>query len=189
MQIIPGPDVDLISPFPTNQAHRVYGWVQCFKSMQITDDSPKTKEAFDSLVLDYVNSMESFGVVDRNNRLKLKHPIPLVGMLAFAQAGPVNKYIHFTSSRTARGTGIMDQALQVAINHIFTTTNAFRVSAMILNQNRPAREFLKRNGFKFEGVFKDMASQNGLPVDMIHFGVYRDSWKFMPKDLHIKEDN
>lgn len=190
MQIIEGPEVDLISPFPSNQIHRVYGWMQCVRNLTSHDFGPKTKEDFDKMAQQYIDTMLTFGIIDKENKLHLQHPAPLVGVLAFEMSVPTIAGMHFASTRKAWGTRIIDQAIQVAINKLFESSGyLLRVNALINEKNIPAYTFLRRNGFDKEAVLRDMVLVGGIPVNMTQMVALRSHWHFNPQPLKLRKEN
>lgn len=189
MLIVNGPEVDLISPFPVNQIHRVYGWMQCVRNLTSHDFGPKTKEDFDVMAQNYIDTMLTFGIIDRDNKLQLSHPAPLVGILAFETPIPTVACMQFASTRKAWGTRIIDQAIQIAVDKLFKdTTYLLRVATLVGEKNTPARTFLKRNGFIKEATFKDMVLVNGSPVNMVQMAALRSQWQYAPKPIQLHEE-
>lgn len=175
MRIIEAADVDLIEPFPSTEVRRLMGWLHCYKTLVETDDSPKTEEdvmAFLAAKLPYVLS---WGVIDRNNSLGYKHEAPLIGFISAELSGASNNlYMHVASTRKAWGSGLMDQGFTKIISHIFDNyPSVTRLSAALLNSNKPAKAFAKRVGFKQDGLLQDAVTQNGEPKAIAHFGYLR----------------
>lgn len=178
MNIISAQDVDLIEPFPTQEAKRVYGWMHCYKNMIETDVYPKTPEEYEEFFKTKLPFTRSFGVIDRDNKLGFKHEAPLVGMVIYEPASPYNCYIHVASPRRAWGKGFIDQAIVASIDHIFETEpSLLRISAFCLENNGPVKGLARRLGFKYEGCIFDMISQNGVPKNVLHFGMTRQNWE------------
>ena len=84
MRIIECENVDLISPFPTNQISRLRSWLYCYKSIILDDSvsfSPQEAEEF--LYAGLQNpAVISWGVIDKNNLTNYHHPAPLVGFIS-----------------------------------------------------------------------------------------------------------
>src|SRR5260370_27149062 len=85
-------------------------------------------------------------------------------------------YFPFTSTRRAWGSGLMDEAGQQVIKHLFETYPLSRISAFILNNNKPAKNYLKRLRFKQDGLFPDYVTQNNVPRSMAHFGLTKRAY-------------
>lgn len=178
IHIIEAPDVDLIEPFPMREAKRVFGWLHAYRNIVESDLSPKTPEEFEAYFQRLLPHIRSFGVIDRDNKLKYRHPAPLIGMIAFEPSTPWNCYIHIASNRRAWGSGFMDQAVTTALDEIFATEpTLLRISAFVLSGNGPVKAMIRRIGGRFEGLHKDWVTQNGKPKNVIHFGVTRQEWK------------
>jgi RimJ/RimL family protein N-acetyltransferase len=120
---------------------------------------------------------KSYGVIDKNNTLNIRHEAPLIGMIAFEPHTVWNGYLHIASSRKAWGSGLFDQGLVLAIDDIFSSIPSLtRISALVLENNYPTRSLAKRMGFLREGRFEDMVTQHGEPRSLLHFGMTRRRW-------------
>jgi RimJ/RimL family protein N-acetyltransferase len=175
MRILQAQNVDLIEPFPMNELQRFLGWLHCYKTTMEVDGDPQTPEEKTLYYQQLLPLSPSWGVIDKNNKLNYKHEAPLVGIV-YLQGGasPANCYVHLASTRRAWGSGLMDEAAQVLIKHVFETYPSLqRISGAILNNNKPAKAFAKRQGFKQDGLLKDFVTQNGLPRSVAHFGILR----------------
>jgi len=175
MRIIEAQNVDLIEPFPMSELQRFLGWLHCYKTVMEVDGDPQTPEEKELYYRQLLPLSPSWGVIDKNNQLNYKHEAPLVGIV-FLQGGasPANCYVHLASTRRAWGSGLMDEAAQVLIKHVFDIYPSLqRISGAILNNNKPAKAFAKRQGFKQDGLLKDFVTQNGLPRSVAHFGILR----------------
>lgn len=175
MQIVESAHVDLISPFPTQEVRRIVNWLHCYKSVMWADGLPTTNEDMEKYILHNLGQFPSWGVIDKFNALNYKHEAPLIGIV-WVEPGstPANIYIHFTSTRKAWGSGLMDEATIKVMQYIFGQVQELkRISACVINSNTPAKAYLKRIGFKQDGLFKDFVTQNGEPKSMAHFGFLR----------------
>jgi len=177
MDIIEAKDVDLITPFPASEIHRIWGWIQCFRSIILDDTVPKERDKFLDYMAQYIDRTASFGIIDKNGLLGMPHPAPIIGVVTFEPIAPTNGYFHVASTRRAWGSRLVDQAGVRLIDYLFNQyLNLTRVSAYVHCKNRPAQALLKRVGFKMEGVIADLISSGGQPNDALHFGVTRRSW-------------
>jgi RimJ/RimL family protein N-acetyltransferase len=175
MRILQGTNVDLIEPFPLSEIPRFLGWLHCYKSIFEVDGDPVTPEEKTLYYQQLFPQTLSWGVIDKNNQLNYKHEAPLVGIV-FLQGGasPANCYVHLASTRRAWGSGLMDEAAQTLIKYVFASYPSLqRISGAILNNNKPAKAFAKRQGFKQDGLLKDFVTQQGQPRSVAHFGILR----------------
>ena len=175
MRIIEAQNVDLIEPFPINELPRFLGWLHCYKTQMEVDGDPQTPEEKLAYYQQLMPLSPSWGVIDKNNKLNYKHEAPLVGIV-YLQGGasPANCYVHLASTRRAWGSGLMDEAAQILIRHVFEVYPSLqRISGAILNNNKPAKAFAKRQGFKQDGLLKDFVTQQGQPRSVAHFGILR----------------
>jgi RimJ/RimL family protein N-acetyltransferase len=178
MNIISTLDVDLIEPFPVQEARRVFGWFHAYKNIVETDISPKTPEEFEAFFKALIPNCRSYGIIDKNHKLSIKHEAPLVGIVVFEPQTVYNFYIHVASTRKAWGSGFIDQALNASIDDVFDLVpSLLRISAYVLANNGPVKGLARRMGFKFEGVHSDMVLKDGVPRDLIHFGMTRREWE------------
>lgn len=177
ISVIPGTAVDLISPFPVAHARRVFSWLHCYRNMASTDASPKTPEAYEEFFQATLPRVASFGVIDKLNLSGSKHEVPLVGFIAFEPSTPWNAYIHLASSRKAWKGHMMDEATLMAIDHLFKFSTVLRVSAFVVETNRPVRYMAQRLGFTQEAFLPDWIVQDGQPANMLHYGLTRARWQ------------
>lgn len=190
MQILQAQNIDLITPFPIAEIKRLVGWLHCYKSVMWADGLPDTDEAMEAYCLQALKEVLSFGVIDKNQSLGYKHEAPMIGVVWFeAGSTPANCYIHFASTRRAWGSGLMNEAASAAIDFIFNNYQAIqRISGCIINANKPAKNYLKRIGFRQDGLFKDFVTQHGKPVSMAHFGLTRrEQWLALEALKNSKE--
>ncbi len=177
MHIIESTNIDLIEPFPIQEAKRVFNWLRCYKNVIESDISPKSPEDFEQFLAAMIPFTRSFGVIDKFNTLKMKHEAPLVGMIVFEPFTIYNCYIHIASPRRAWGSGFMDEGISTALTEIFATEpTLLRVSAYVLENNGPVKGLARRLGFRFEGCMRDFVTQNSIPKNVLHFGMTKQDW-------------
>lgn len=189
-----GPEVDLIEPFPISEIRRLVGWSHCFRSMCVMDDAPKDEQSLIEYFTKYLPMVRSFGVIDKFNKLGYKHEAPLIGCFIYEKPlNMPNGYVHVTSTRKAWGSGLLDQAAKLGIKMLFDTDpNLLRISALLVTSNAPAKQFVKRVGFKQDGQFKNYLTQNGTPKAVSHFGILKEqvtSWTLNEKEIADVESN
>lgn len=179
INIIEGIDVDLINPFPLAEIHRIVGWLHCFKSFVTTDDGPQTPDEHQVHMTSFLSQMNvaSWGIIDKHQKLNIRHEAPLVGFIAFERISPRNGYFHTATTRKAWGSGMIDEAAALVLRAVFEATpELLRVSTFVVNNNFPAKSLAKRMGFTLEGVFADSVLQSGEPKPVTHFGLTRRKW-------------
>ena len=187
MEIIEAPELDLISPFPESQLHRVWGWSRAFSNLNIPDDGPRTKEAFEAYMKGQLTAALTFGIIDRDGLLGLPNVAPLVGIIVFEPVNTYNGYIHIATSRPTWGTRMADQALQTAINYIFThNPNIQKVSAAIADEYVPAKALARRLGAKLEGILEGIAVRDGELMNVAHYGILYSNWKYKPTHVVLR---
>jgi len=175
MRIIEAKDVDLIEPFPIGEIPRLVKWLHCYTTVMDIDGEPKTDTDKESYYRIIVQQHPTWGVIDKHNKIGYKHEVPLIGFGYFQpMANRCNAYLHVASSRKAWGLGLIDQAAETLIKHLFEANpHLQRLSGAILNSNSPAKAFAKRIGFQQDGLLKDFVTQNGIPKSVAHFGLLR----------------
>lgn len=180
MQIIEGRDIDLISPFPVKEYKRIFGWLHCYRTIVQTLNFPKTEEELAERFASMKN-VQTFGIIDKNNLLGIRHEVPLIGLYTFDQDTFVNGNAHVASTRKAWGSRLVDQAGQVLINHLFgTIPDLTRLTVAVLSSNAPAKALAKRLGFAYEGCLRDSTVINDTPQNMSLFGLTRRDWIVNP---------
>jgi RimJ/RimL family protein N-acetyltransferase len=179
MKVIDGKDVDLIEPYPLNEVHRIIAWLHCHKMFIVTDDGPKAGEEQQTYLMQWFQqpNVRSWGMIDRNNKLNIKHEAPLIGFIAFEYSGIRNGYFHCATTRRAWGSGMIDEAANMVIKTVFDDTPSLtRVSSFVINNNKAAKHLARRIGMSVEGVIEDAVIQDGVPKAVIHLGLTRTNW-------------
>lgn len=177
MEIISGQNVDLITPFPAGEEHRIFGWNHCYRSLSDSDDVPAEKEAFTEHMARVVQVCPSFGVVDKHQLTNRNHEAPLVGIGIFEPATARHGYLHFACARKAFKMGLIDEAGELAIAALFNRMpNLLRIGAYTNDRNSPAKALSRRLGFKFEGLCEDMEVKDGKTQNIAYFGLTRRNW-------------
>lgn len=174
MQIISGQNVDLITPFPSAEAARIFGWKHCFRTLPEDDDAPAEREEFIQSLQSVLTLSVSCGIVDKMQLTSQRHEAPLVGIVMFLPTGVRDGVLHFAAGRKAFKMGLVEEALTLAIPTLFELSpHLLRISSLLDEGNVPAKSLLKRIGFKFEGVARDAVLQNGVPRSRVMFGLLR----------------
>jgi len=177
MRGIEGETVDLISPFPANQVSRLWSWLHSFKTTNFADGSPQSLEEFIPWTLTRLMNVLSYGVIDKNNILNMKHEVPMIGFIAIEPATAETAYYHVASTRRAHGKGLLSEATQLAIRDVFDQIPPLlRIGAAIVPWNKKARTFVEQEGFQYEGRIRHAALQKGKPIDIVHYGLTREAW-------------
>lgn len=183
MQIISGQNVDLITPFPSAEAARIFGWKHCFRTLPEDDDAPSDREEFIRSMESTLPLSVSAGIVDKLQLTSRRHEAPLVGMIFILPAGVRDGVLHFAAGRKAFKMGLVEEALVLALPQIFTSApSLLRLSAVVDEGNVPAKQLLKRVGFRFEGVSRDAVLQQGVPRSRVVFGILRSEVLLTPVD-------
>lgn len=177
MRGIEGETIDLVTPFPMNQIPRLWSWLHSFKTTNFDDGSPQTVEEFIPWTASRLANVLSYGVIDKNNILNMKHEVPMIGFISVEPAGPRAAYTHVASTRRAHGKGLMDEGFKLAIGDTFTQVpSLLRIGGAIIPWNKSARSFVERAGFQYEGRIRHATTQKGKPIDLVHYGLTRESW-------------
>jgi ribosomal-protein-alanine N-acetyltransferase len=94
----------------------------------------------------------------------------ILGVIRFSQVarGPFQAcYLGFSLTQTAIGHGVMQEALTVAIDHMFDDWRLHRIMANYLPRNRRSGALLERLGFVREGLATDYLQINGIWEDHV----------------------
>ena len=176
MKIIEGKDIDLITPFPAKELKRVFGWLRCYRTIPEIDSFPKTAEDL-AEQLSRVPTLQTYGIVDKNNFLQVRHEVPLIGMYTFDRDTIVNGNIHVASSRKAWNSRLVDQAGLLLINTMFRQIPELtRMTINCLSSNGPGRALAKELMFRHEGCIRDAVVINNTPANMTLNGLTRTDW-------------
>ena len=180
MQIVEGRDVDLLTPFPPREYRRILGWAHCYRTVYegiFPDNEADLAECFARRP-----DIETFGIIDKNNFLGVKHDVPLIGIYTLQKDSELNANIHVLSSRKAWGSRLVDQAGRLVAKHAFEKyPNLERITSMILSNNAPAKALARRNGFRYEGCIRNAIKLRTGIAHMALFGLTRQDW--IDKDL------
>jgi len=169
-RILHGERVDLVHPFPDEELDRVYQWLHAFSSFTEHDDSPANAERY-KFWFQMQWSIVSYA-------LRLPGEGESIGLLYFEPNGARDGYLHIALSRRAWGKGIADDAAAVCIADTFhRLPELTRLSASMLERNRPAQALARRMGFEQEAIFRDMVVHSGVPGNAVHFGLTRRDWE------------
>jgi RimJ/RimL family protein N-acetyltransferase len=196
MKIIEGRDVDLLYPFPQKELKRVFNWLRCYRTIPEIDSFPSTAEAL-AEAIGKIPTLQTFGIVDKNNFLQVRHEVPLIGIYTFDRDTMVNGNIHVASNRKAWNSRLVDQAGLTLINHMFRfIPELTRVTINCLSSNGPGRALAKGLGFRYEGCIRDAVVINNIPTNMALNGLTRTDWNELglaetviePIELTTKED-
>lgn len=178
MEIISGQNVDLITPFPLTESHRVFGWNHCYRSLTDNDDIPAEKEQFTRHIEQVLQACVSFGVIDKNKLTNQNHEAPLVGIGVYEPGAGRGGYLHFACARKAFKMGLIDEAGEMMVNFLFERLpDITRLGAYTNDRNSPAKALSRRLGFKFEGLCEDMVLKGGEPQNIAYFGLTRRNWE------------
>jgi RimJ/RimL family protein N-acetyltransferase len=176
MKIIEGRDIDLLSPFPPNEVKRIFNWMRCYRTITETTAFPKTEEELVARLAAMPN-LQTFGIIDKNNILGVRHEAPLIGIYMFDQDTIVNGNAHVASTRKAWGSRLVDQAGQRLMQYLFETMPTLtRITVSVLSTNAPAKALAKRLGFVYEGCLRDAITIQEYPANMALFGLTRRDW-------------
>lgn len=180
MNIVFGENVDLICPFPVAEASRVWGWMQCFRSATLHDDSVGEAEDYNTHAARLAEAGLAYAIIDKHNRVGSEVEAPLVGIVAFEPGSPGNVYIHIATSRRCGrsyklyGVSLVDEAVALATRDMFERfSDLRRISAVVIDTNSLVQGLAKRTGFEPEGRLRAWFSKDGVLHDALHFGMTR----------------
>jgi RimJ/RimL family protein N-acetyltransferase len=183
MNVLSGENVDLIFPFPISEIRRTYGWNHCYRTLTESDDTPNTPEVFVPYMERIIQTVPSWGIIDKNHITNIKHEAPLVGIIVFEPSFLPNSevirngFFHVATARKAWRTGLVDEAGLLVLKRLFAEIPTLnRVSAYMIEKNFPAKALCKRVGFKFEGLMEDAITKNGCEENMVLFGLTRRNY-------------
>jgi len=171
-RIITGETVDLISPFPLSYLDRLVKWTYQYKSLLTWDYGPQTDQEMHTLLYSCIENKRTYGVVDKYNKIGVNTDGPVViGSFMVDDSSPVNCHVHTVSQRRAWGKGLMDEAVDLLVEDLFSDPSLLRISANMVANNRAVISLATRHGFKREGLIRDMIISNGEPRDVAFYGL------------------
>lgn len=99
-----------------------------------------------------------------------------VGLASFAKIHPVYDYMEIGMSieqEDLLGRGIASNALQLLLKYLFFNYKINRIVGTIVEGNNRAVEFVKRNGFKYDGTIKEVCWHEGKYSDIFLYSISR----------------
>lgn len=178
MVIIPGENVDLLTPFPAAEAVRAYGWNHCYRTFIDDDLLPKEREEFKALIEGQLASALSCAVIDKKQLTSTRHEAPLIGIVMLLPSGPRDGQLHLASGRKAFKMGLMTEALALALPSLWSAMPLLtRITCTLDEGNTPVKSLLKELGFRFEGVMHDAYIRLGAVHQQAIFGLTRRTWE------------
>lgn len=189
MKIITSSNVDLISPFPATETKRAFGWSRSFYTFSENDDTPKTAEEFEKYIKLILAVCPSYGIIDKNAVTNPRIAAPLVGVILFEPAGLRQAYIHIATARRAFKMGLIDEAVEVARDEMFSNNpDLLRLGLYLDEQKGPVKYLMKRAGWLFEGVVRDAILRDGQPKNLIYCGLTRTDWENRNQEPVVVEE-
>lgn len=85
--------------------------------------------------------------------------------------------IGYNMVRSYWGKGLAAEALREIIRHIFTTTEIYRLEALIRPANSRSRNLASRMGFHEEGTLRDYILWDGEYLDMVMYSLLKKEWQ------------
>lgn len=100
-----------------------------------------------------------------------------VNFHAFLRGAAQFCYLGYSLAAQEQGNGYMLEALQVALNYVFTELNMHRVMANYIPYNRRSANILKKLGFVVEGYARECLLINGQWQDHILTSLTNSNWR------------
>ena len=178
MKVIESKIIDLIEPFPLSEAGRAFTWLHCYHNILESDLTPKSAVEFELYLRAVLPFTRTFGVIDKLNRLGIKHEAPLIGLVIFQPATVWDCTLSLAAPRRAWKIGLIDDAVSASIEEIFVTEPSIaRISFDTSEGNNPMKGLARRLLLRFEGCSHDAFTQNSTLKSLLHFGVTRRDWQ------------
>lgn len=188
-RVITGETVDLISPFPLSYLDRLVKWTYQYRSLLTWDYGPQTDQEMEELLRTCIETKRTYGVVDKYNKIGVNTDGPVVvGAFMIDDASPVHCYAHTVSQRRAWGKGLMDEAVDLAVEDLFSDPQLLRIGANMVSNNRAVINLITRHGFKREGLIRDMIVCNGEPRDVAFYGLTKRDYVNAKQDQPVVQE-
>lgn len=162
MQAEPPRSVITIEPFDPSDFPLVYSWCTKFWDSVCDDDIPGDE-------VNFVN----FKMMQGSINLAVYRDDQLGGMLS---CGPVNSWVtqaHCIFRKEAWGSEFTIPALQLGIDFAFEKLGYKKIISMVYEHNARMRALLEKLGAKQEGFHVAQTRQNGKPVNMVSYGIFK----------------
>ncbi|MEG1752431.1 MAG: GNAT family protein [Christensenella sp.] len=101
-----------------------------------------------------------------------------MGTVSLKNIDTVNKNAEYAISfgKTAQGTGAAAYATEEILNIAFNQLNLNRVYLNVLSFNTRAVHFYEKNGFIFEGEFRNHIVLRGMPQNLKWYGILKEEF-------------
>ena len=84
--------------------------------------------------------------------------------------------IGYWLAKDATGNGIITKCCRALINYCFSELQLNRIVIRAMVENAPSRAVPERLGFTLEGIARQVAMQNGVPIDLAVYSLLLDEW-------------
>lgn len=84
--------------------------------------------------------------------------------------------IGYILSKKHWGNGIMSEAINAALNYGFNNLMLNRVQALIDPRNNASKRVAEKQGFRYEGTYREYEKEHGLYIDLDLYSLLRREW-------------
>jgi RimJ/RimL family protein N-acetyltransferase len=155
-------NVEIRSPFPLEDAIRIWTWLQPFAGRVTDDFSPKTLPEFLTHFRSMSKRAKTWGVYREGE---------LGGFISFEKVSPVVGTAHCTFRKNFWGTATTVPAIQLAVAEMFE--HCEKLSLPVMADNLAIISLLKKLGAVKEGILRAQTRRDGKPVDMTMMALFK----------------
>ncbi|MBY8998890.1 MAG: GNAT family N-acetyltransferase [Candidatus Thorarchaeota archaeon] len=75
-----------------------------------------------------------------------------------------------------RGNGYCSEAVEIIVDYLFILKDIHRIQALIVEENVASQRVLEKNGFKKEGIIRNVGYIRGRDRDGVLYSIIREDW-------------
>lgn len=172
-------EIYLREPNPDDQANFIATMQLSQEIHQPWLQSPNTHEAYAKYLIKYQNSTtnKSYLIIAKDNSEQI---LGVINLNEIIRGSFHNAFLAYYASCYGVGKGIMSQGLKLVIDLAFNQLNLHRLEANIQPNNIKSIQFIKRNGFRNEGMAHSYLFIDGIWQDHLRFALLNPAWQTPP---------
>jgi len=103
----------------------------------------------------------------------------VVGCVSLRKINKMNKNaeLSYWIGEKYWGRGFATKAVKLALKFAFEKLKLHRIYAVTFEENVASRRVLEKNGFKFEGISREVSFRYGKWRNKLRFGILESEWK------------
>ena len=159
------------SPFPAHAYFQLYDWSLPVWKLIASDDTPKDREGFVEFEIGITDdsSVKTWGIW-RGDELG-----GFVSAIRFPQRRWIAQ-LHCVFKKSFRGDATTGAAGKQICQELFDD-KVLKIEMWVFSDNHAIKGLISRLGGRVEGTLSAQVMRDGKPIDMVVYGLYRESLK------------